>query len=597
MSEAKPFSIAKRLVWEAYERVKANRGAAGVDGQSLAAFEKDLKGNLYKIWNRMSSGCYFAPPVRLVEIPKADGKLRPLGIPTVSDRIAQMVVKLTLEPTVEPMFHRDSYGYRPGRSALDAVAVARERCWRMDWVIDLDIRDFFGSLDHGLMMKALKHNTDLKWIHLYVERWLKAPVQLVDGTLRERIAGTPQGGVVSPVLSNLFMHYAFDQWMAREYSAVPFERYADDALIHCVSLAQAEAVLEAVRQRLKECGLELHPEKMKIVYCKDSNRRGAYELQTFDFLGYTFRPRRAEGRDGRMFVSFIPAMSSKAAKAVRTTIRGWNLAKGWNTHSLAEVAKFVNPFIRGWMNYYGRFHRSKCLKTLAHVNLVLATWAKRRYKRFKGSWWQAFEWLVRIAKRDESLLVLWTLGARPTIGRLGDKSRMRRESHVRICESVGVKFPCATRQGPSRPFKGHAGAESLTGHVLRASRSLGSIRAESDGPASCHKAGSFMPRLLMASPREPRPQNPQVGVHPPGNACGRPLGPGGGYCGTPHERRCLPSPGQRSLGSPGPPRAGHPRAESPSLSEILCVSPSCGSMEHGDHTGNTERAAEGLREA
>lgn len=417
VSEAKPFCIAKRVVWEAYERVKANRGAAGVDGQSLAGFDKDLKGNLYKIWNRMSSGSYIPPPVRLVEIPKGDGKMRPLGIPTVADRIAQMVAKLTLEPMVEPKFHRDSYGYRPGKSALDAVGVARERCWRMDWVIDLDIRDFFGSLDHGLMMKALKHHTDLKWLHLYVERWLKAPLQLADGTLKERTSGTPQGGVISPVLANLFMHHAFDQWMARTYSAIPFERYADDVLIHCVSRAQAECVLEAVRERLKECGLELHPEKTKVVYCKDDNRRDTFEPHRFDFLGYTFRPRLIQRKDGKLFVGFVPAMSPKAAKAVRQAIRDWNLAKGWNVHPLEEVAKFVNPSIRGWLNYYGRFHRSECLRVLSHVNLVLGTWAKRRYKRFGGSWVKAFAWLARIAERDESLFVLWTLGVKPTAGR------------------------------------------------------------------------------------------------------------------------------------------------------------------------------------
>jgi group II intron reverse transcriptase/maturase len=414
MSEAKPFSIAKQLVWRAYERVKANRGAAGVDGQSLGTFEKDLKGNLYKVWNRMSSGSYIPPPVRLVEIPKGDGKMRPLGIPTVADRIAQMVAKLTLEPMVEPKFHRDSYGYRPGKSALDAVGVARERCWRMDWVIDLDIRDFFGSLDHGLMMKAVKHHTDLKWIHLYVERWLKAPLQLADGTLKERTGGTPQGGVISPVLANLFMHHAFDQWMARTFSDIPFERYADDILIHCVSHAQAVGILEGVRARLKECGLELHPEKTKVVYCKDDNRREDTEPQSFDFLGYTFRPRLIKRKDGKLFVGFVPAMSPKA---VREVIRSWDLAKGWNTFSLKAVAKFMNPAIRGWVNYYGRFHRSECLKILRHVNLVLATWAKRRYKRFRGSWSKAYAWLARTAARNESLLALWTLGVKPMAGR------------------------------------------------------------------------------------------------------------------------------------------------------------------------------------
>ena len=269
MLEAKPFSISKHLVAKAYRLVKANRGAAGVDRQTVEAFEEDLKGNLYKIWNRMSSGSYFPPPVRLVEIPKGDGRMRPLGIPTVADRVAQMVVKLTLEPLVEPVFHPDSYGYRPGKSALDAVGVARKRCWRMDWVIDLDIRDFFGSLDHDLLLKAVRHHTELKRIHLYVERWLKAPVQRVDGTLEARTAGTPQGGVISPLLANLFMHYAFDEWMRRTFPSVPFERYADDVVIHCVSQAQARSVLAAVRKRLSECNLELHPEKTKVVYCKD----------------------------------------------------------------------------------------------------------------------------------------------------------------------------------------------------------------------------------------------------------------------------------------------------------------------------------------
>lgn len=334
MTETKPFSISKHDVWNAYKLVKANRGAAGVDGQSLSAFEKDLKGNLYKIWNRMSSGSYVAPPVRLVEIPKGDGRMRPLGIPTVGDRIAQTVAKMVLEPMVEPQFHPDSYGYRPGKSALDAVAAARQRCWRMDWVIDLDISAFFDNLRHDLVMKAVAHHTDLKWLHLYVERWLKAPLQLKDGTLKDRTAGTPQGGVVSPLLANLFMHYAFDDWLKRHYPDVPFERYADDALIHCRSKAQAEQLLGAVRERLRQCGLELHPTKTKLVYCKDDDRRGTFEPHCFDFLGYTFQPRRAKNRHGKFFVSFLPAISNKAAKAVRQTIRDWRLAYSRNNQTL-----------------------------------------------------------------------------------------------------------------------------------------------------------------------------------------------------------------------------------------------------------------------
>lgn len=417
MPEAKPYRISKDQVAEAWRLVKAKRGAGGVDGQTLSMFEKDLEGNLYKIWNRMSSGSYFPPPVRLVEIPKGDGRMRPLGIPTVADRVAQMVVKRVLEPLVEPVFHPDSYGYRPGRSALDAVGKARERCMRLDWVIDLDVKGFFDNLRHDLILKAVRHHTDpnpdVKWIPLYVERWLKAPLQLEDGTLKERTAGTPQGGVASPVLSNLFMHYAFDAWMEREFPNVPFERYADDAVIHCVSLAQAKFVLEAVRGRLKEKGLELHPEKTRIVYCKDGRRRSDHDHTSFDFLGYTFRPRSAKGRDGSLFMGFLPAISGKAKKRIREVIRGWRLTTAMNAKPLEELAKHINPFVRGWVAYYGRFYRSECLELLAYLDLVLARWAKRKYKRFHRNWMAAYRWLGRIADRQRELFVHWQVGTPP----------------------------------------------------------------------------------------------------------------------------------------------------------------------------------------
>jgi RNA-directed DNA polymerase len=416
MDKAKSFSISKHIVWEAYKRVKANRGAAGVDGQTLKAFEKDLKDNLYKIWNRMSSGSYFPPPVMLVEIPKGDGRMRPLGIPTVADRIAQTVVKTALESEVEPKFHSDSYGYRPGKSALDAIGVARERCWRMDWVIDLDIKGFFDNLDHDLVMKAVRFHTDLAWVHLYVERWLKAPVQMPDGTVRERGTGTPQGGVISPLLSNMFMHHAFDDWMRRNQPSVQFERYADDVVIHCVSLSQAKEVLEAVRNRLKQCGLELHPTKTKIVYCKDDNRRENFEPHTFDFLGYTFQPRRVRSNKDKYFIGFLPAMSNKAANAIRKTIRGWRLAVFRNNQTLEALARFTDPFVRGWMNYYGRYYRSRCVRVLQHLNRILMRWVMRKYKRFRGRQRAATHWLGRIAERDGDLFVLWSLGIKPSAG-------------------------------------------------------------------------------------------------------------------------------------------------------------------------------------
>ena len=416
MPEAKPFDISKHLVWEAYRRVKANRGAAGVDGESLAMFEKDLKGNLYKIWNRMSSGSYFPPPVRLVEIEKAGGGIRPLGIPTVGDRIAQTVVTMVLEPLLEPVFHPNSYGYRPGRSALDAVGVARTRCWRSDWVIDLDIKAFFDSLDWDLLERAVAHHCDLGWIRLYIGRWLRAPVQRPDGTIQQRTKGSPQGAVVSPLVANLFLHYAFDAWMTRTFPHVQFERYADDAIVHCRSERQARMVLDAIRDRMRECGLELHATKTRIVYCKDSDRRGEYEHVSFDFLGYTFQPRRAKNRHGKYFVSFLPAISTKAAKAIRATIRNWRLASTRNNQSLEDLARVINPAVRGWMNYYGRYYRSKCVLVLRHINVALAAWARQKYKRFRRRKRSSMHWLGRIARRDPTLLVLWQLGIRPEAG-------------------------------------------------------------------------------------------------------------------------------------------------------------------------------------
>jgi RNA-directed DNA polymerase len=287
----KPFDISKWEVQDAWEKVKANKGAPGVDGVTLAKFEKDLKGNLYKIWNRMSSGSYFPPPVKAVEIPKPHGSgTRVLGVPAVADRVAQTVVAARLEKAVEPVFHRDSYGYRPGRSPLDAVAACRKRCWRKDWVIDLDVEKFFDSVRRDLIVKAVEAHTDLPWVVLYVRRWLAAPLALPDGTLLERDRGTAQGSAVSPVLANLFMHYAFDTWLVREFPAVEFERFADDAVVHCATRHQAEVVLAAIGARMEQVGLRLHPAKTRIVYCKDGTRRGSHEHVSFTFLGYADAP-------------------------------------------------------------------------------------------------------------------------------------------------------------------------------------------------------------------------------------------------------------------------------------------------------------------
>ncbi len=411
MDKTKSFAISKQAVWQAYLKVRANAGAAGVDGQSVEQFEQDLQGNLYKLWNRLSSGSYFPPPVMLVEIPKKDGGVRPLGVPTVADRIAQTVVAQELEKVVEPIFDDDSYGYRPGRSAHDALEVCRQRCWQFEWVVDLDVRSFFDSVDHRLLLKAVTHHTDLRWVGLYVQRWLTAPLQQADGTLVARDRGTPQGSAISPVLANLYLHYALDVWMRREFPSVPFERYADDAIVHCISQAQAEQVRDAIAARLAECGLELHPDKTRIVYCKQSGRRGFHEHESFDFLGYTFRPRKAINKTGQVFVSFSPAVSIHAAKAMRQQIRSWRLHHR-TSQSLEELARAVNPVVRGWINYYGRFHRSTLSKVvLHHLNEYLIRWAMWKYKRMRRSPRRAAMFLARIIESRPDLFAHWRLAS------------------------------------------------------------------------------------------------------------------------------------------------------------------------------------------
>lgn len=416
VEQAKPFCISKRLVWEAFKDVKANKGSAGVDFESLQDFEKDLSSNLYKLWNRMSSGAYFPPPVLEVEIPKKAGGKRKLGIPTVGDRIAQAVVKKALEPLVEPSFHPDSYGYRPGRSALDAVGRTRKRCWQHDWVLDLDISKFFDSLDHTLLMRAVRSYTSCRWVLLYIERWLKAPVRTAEGLLVESDRGTPQGGVISPLLANIYLHFAFDLWMCREHPRFPFERYADDVVIHCATREQAESLRRQLSMRLADCGLELHPEKTRIVYCKDSNRPGDHPEQKFDFLGYTFRPRSSKGRDGRLFVSFSPAVGDDVVKVLRRRIKRW-----WFHHqsglTLGEIARLANPVLRGWINYYGRYCKSALQPVMRYFDWILTRWAMKKYRRFRGKQRRASYWLGRVARQSPQLFAHWfLLGWKPTAG-------------------------------------------------------------------------------------------------------------------------------------------------------------------------------------
>ena len=413
MDKTKPYEISKTVVLEAYKRVKANKGAAGIDDESIAIFEENLKDNLYKIWNRMSSGSYFPPPVKVVEIPKKNGGVRRLGVPTVADRIAQMTVKMYFEPLVEPYFHQDSYGYRPNKSAIDAVAITRQRCWRYDWVLEFDIKGLFDNIDHELLMKAVSKHTDCKWIILYVKRWLKAPFQTKEGKVIERTAGTPQGGVISPVLSNLFLHYVFDKWMEQNYPSNPWARYADDGIAHCKTLEEAESLLEKLKTRFEECKLQLHPDKTRIVYCKDDDRRGNHKEIKFDFLGYTFRPRRSKNRLGKYFINFTPAVSNKAMKAMRKKIHDWRIHLKPDKE-LIDLSNMFNPVVRGWINYYGRFYKSGLYPVMRHMNKALVHWARRKHKKLNRHRNRAENWLGKIAKREPKLFAHWQMGILPT---------------------------------------------------------------------------------------------------------------------------------------------------------------------------------------
>jgi len=358
----------------------------------------------------MSSGTYFPPPVKAVPIPKKTGGERILGVPTVSDRIAQMVVKLTFEPCVEPHFLQDSYGYRPNKSAIDAIGITRQRCWKYDYVLEFDIKGLFDNIDHDLLLKAVKKHTDNQWVILYLERWQKAPLQMPDGTLIERTKGVSQGGVTSPVLSNLFLHYVFDVWMEKYHPGKPWCRYADDGLVHCRSEEEAQQLFVSLKHRFEVCGLELHPVKTKIVYCKDGRRKNSYPTTKFTFLGYDFRQRRTLNRKTKeVFQSFNPAVSKTAEKSMRAHIRTLGL-RNRTSLSLEEIADILNPILRGWIQYYGCYNRSALGSVMVYVNRTLTAWAMRKYKKLKGRKTRATLFILKVQKEDRQLFSHWKAG-------------------------------------------------------------------------------------------------------------------------------------------------------------------------------------------
>lgn len=419
MRSTKPYDISRRRVLEAYRHVRANRGAAGIDDESIEMFEADLSRNLYKLWNRLASGSYFPPPVKQVEIAKKSGSgKRVLGVPTVADRIAQQVVKMRIEGELEQLFHPDSYGYRPNKSAADAVAVTRERCWKQDWCVEFDIRRAFDELNHDLLRKAIGKHVKDGWAVLYIERWLRAPGVSVDGRTVARTQGVPQGSVIGPVLMNLYMHYAFDAWMQRTYPLNPFARYADDAVVHCRSESEAQRLLTAIEARLKECRLEMHPEKSGVVYCRDGSRRANYPRIQFTFLGFTFRARHTRTRNGRSWASFLPAVSAAATARMTQEIRSWHLPRQTSV-GLSELAARYDTRLRGWLNYYGRFYRSALRAVFHRFDERLVRWICRKYRRFARHQYRARRWLQTLIAQRPRLFTHWLTFGRVAVRTMG----------------------------------------------------------------------------------------------------------------------------------------------------------------------------------
>jgi len=413
--------ITTEMVGEAYRKVKSNNGAAGVDGKDMSYMSANKLGELYKLWNRMASGSYYPKAVRAVEIPKADGSMRTLGIPTISDRIAQQVAKSVIEPIMEQVFHIDSYGYRPNRSAHEALLKCQQRSREYRWVIDMDIKGFFDNINHDLMMRVLRHYIEEPWIIMYVERWLKVSIIDEEGIITERTKGTPQGGVISPILANMFLHVVFDAWMEKHYAntkygTIRWERYADDIIVHCKNETEARYIKNRIRERFAECMLELHPKKTKIVYCKQSNRRGGYKENKFDFLGFTFKPGSIYGKDesgkGHLWLGYVTSISRKASKRLVSQIMKWKIHRATGAE-LVDIANQKAKVIRGWINYYGKF-RLYCMRPVFRaLNLRLVRWVMNKYKTYRRRKAQARQFLCQICNSFPTLFEHWKYGFTP----------------------------------------------------------------------------------------------------------------------------------------------------------------------------------------
>lgn len=405
----KTIPIEYERVVRAYQKVRRGGKASGIDKESWTDFEKQTERNLYVIWNRLASGSYYPQPLREVEIPKKDGKKRKLGIPTLRDRIAQQVVKEYMEERIDKIFHKNSYGYRPLKSAHQAIEQVRQNCYKQDWVIDMDIMSFFDEIDHKLMLKAVSHVMEEKWVKMYIERWLQMPVQMNDGTLKQKQGkGTPQGGVVSPLLANLYLHYTLDAWLTKHYPAVSFVRYADDIILHCNNKEEAEKVLRAVKERLAEVKLQIKEEKTVIVYCKDYRRKEKQEKVKFDFLGFSYQPRGRKSKiDGKLFMAFTAEISQSSQKKIREAIKGERIWK-YTQMDITAIANHFNPKIRGWINYYGVYSKRSLRRTIMRIEWRLMKWISKKYKI--SGYRKTVKKLALIKQENPKLFYHWQTG-------------------------------------------------------------------------------------------------------------------------------------------------------------------------------------------
>jgi RNA-directed DNA polymerase len=408
-SSLKPFPVTMQMVTDAHQKVKIKGKAYGVDGVSMKEFEQKLNGNLYKIWNRLASGTYFPPAVREVEIPKKDGKMRNLGIPTIGDRIAQTVVKDYMEASIDKLFHEDSYGYRPLKSAHQALTKARINVRKYDWVIDMDIKGFFDNIDHGLILKALDKVVEEKWVKMYCKRWLEMPVQKLDGTtVAKEGRGTPQGGVISPLLANLFLHYAFDMWITKLHTGISFERYADDIIVHCHTQQEAEEILRQITMRMDQCRLELHPLKTKIVYCKDHRRKEPHKQVQFDFLGFSFQPRPTKDlKSGEIYINFDLAISAPSQRKITEEITRMKIHRD-STSTIEEIADRLCSKLEGWINYYGKFRKRNLFRVFHRLTFRLMQWVQNKYKMTSKH--DISKWLVNCQRVHPNLFAHWRFG-------------------------------------------------------------------------------------------------------------------------------------------------------------------------------------------